>query len=255
MALAYAQIREALLRAPDSQGGRLGKLRAAIERDWEIVVPGRLHEQEQRAWAQQFYREMFETRPARHPRPLSSERRDLAVELEPPPALLDARAAAAVRDLFASTEEPALAAKNAPLLQEIAGHVLDYLRFERNALRTVTALQRRINVLLDRPQPSSPLTGASSPSTTCCARIPAEACPIFSTPSSRRWTSRSRTSRTPPPSCMALPASAGMTISRTASKPFRPQRLQSGRKGGEVHEDQDQGSRWHARLRVASSRC
>ena len=32
--------------------------------------------------------------------------------------------------------------------------------FERNALRTVTALQRHINLLLDRPQPSSPLTGA-----------------------------------------------------------------------------------------------
>src|SRR3954469_8631207 len=55
MALAYARIREALQRAPDLQGGRVGKLRAAIERDWEIIVPGRLHKQEQRAWAQQFY--------------------------------------------------------------------------------------------------------------------------------------------------------------------------------------------------------
>jgi hypothetical protein len=50
-------------------------------------------------------------------------------------------------------------ARNAALLQEIAGHVLDYLRFERNALRTITALQHRINLLLERPQPAGPLTG------------------------------------------------------------------------------------------------
>ena len=46
------------------------------------------------------------------------------------------------------------------MLEEIAGHVLEYLRFERNALRTVTAVQHDINLLLGRPQPSSPLTGA-----------------------------------------------------------------------------------------------
>ncbi len=45
-------------------------------------------------------------------------------------------------------------------MQEIAGYVLDYLRFERNALRTVTAVQREINLILERPQPSSPLTGS-----------------------------------------------------------------------------------------------
>ena len=34
----------------------------------------------------------------------------------------------------------------------------EYLRFERNALRAVVAVQREINVLLGRPQPLSPLT-------------------------------------------------------------------------------------------------
>jgi hypothetical protein len=74
--------------------------------------------------------------------------------------LLADRAAGALRDLFASVEVPAAAVENGPLLEEIAGHVLDYLRFERNALRTVTALQREIDLLLGRPHPCSPLTGA-----------------------------------------------------------------------------------------------
>jgi hypothetical protein len=159
MALAYTRIRESLLRSPDLRQGRLGKLRAAIERDWEIIVPGRLNRAEQRDWARQYYREMFE-RAQLGIRGLDpADRQDLAVELEPPSGLLGERAAAAVRDLFASAEDPAIAPENGPVLEEIAGHVLDDRRFERNALRTVTALQRQINLLLERPQPSSPLTG------------------------------------------------------------------------------------------------
>jgi hypothetical protein len=159
MALAYSRIRDALLRAPQPQDGRLGKLRAAIERDWKIIVPGRLHLAEQRAWAQQWYREMFERAQLGIRGLAAADRQDLAALLEPPAGLLGERASGALRDLFASTEEPSAVARNAPLLEEIAGHVLDYLRFERNALRAVTALQREINSLLGRPQPSSPLTG------------------------------------------------------------------------------------------------
>jgi hypothetical protein len=60
MGLAYTRIREALLRAPGLVEGRLGKLRAAIERDWTIIVPVRAHEAEQRAWSGRFSQRMFE---------------------------------------------------------------------------------------------------------------------------------------------------------------------------------------------------
>jgi hypothetical protein len=159
MALAYTRIHEALVRAPELTQGRLGKLREAIERDWQKLLPGRNHLPEQRNFSEPFYQRMFHHAQLGIRGLSPQDRKDLAVELAPPPGLLGDRAGGALRDLFASTEEPAAAAANAPLLQEIAGHVLDYLRFERNALRTVTAVQREINLLLERPQPSSPLTG------------------------------------------------------------------------------------------------
>ena len=159
MGLAYTRIREALLRAPPLLQGRLQELRAAVERDWVKLLPGRLHQAEQREFAEAYYRRMFNNAQLGIRGLAQEDRKDLAAELSPPPDLLGKSAAGALRDLFASTEWPAAAAENALLLQEIADHLLDYLRFERNALRTVTALQREINLLLERPQPGSPLTG------------------------------------------------------------------------------------------------
>jgi hypothetical protein len=160
MGLAWARIREALLRAPHLNRGRLGKLRGAIERDWPLLVAVGMDRPEQRAWSEGFYRRMFH-HAALGIRGTSPQRRaDLAAELTPPPGLLGERAAGALRDLFASVEVPADAVDNGLVLQEIADHVLDYLRFERNALRAVTVLQREISLLLGRPQPSLPLTGS-----------------------------------------------------------------------------------------------
>ncbi|HEY6909781.1 MAG TPA: hypothetical protein VI356_10450 [Myxococcales bacterium] len=160
MGLAYARIREALLRAPGPIQGRLGRFREAVERDIERLLPGRNHTAEQRDFSEPFYRRMFHHAQLGIRGLAPHDRKDLAVELAPPPGLLGERARGALRDLFASAEEPAAAAANGELLQEIADHVLDYLRFERNALRTVTAVQREINLLLGRPQPSAPLTGS-----------------------------------------------------------------------------------------------
>jgi len=159
MGLAYARIHDALLRAPELTQGRLGRLRQAVERDFQSLIPGRNHLAAQRDFSEPFYQRMFHHAQLGIRGLAPEDRKDLAVELTPPPDLLGDRAAGALRDLFASSEEAAAAATNAPLLQEIAGHVLDYLRYERNALRTVTAVQREINLLLERPQPSSPLTG------------------------------------------------------------------------------------------------
>ena len=107
---------------------------------------------------------------------LPEDRKDLAVELAPPPGLLGERAAGALRISSLPPRNPRLPPTMRRSCEEIAGYVLDYLRFERNALRTVTAMQREINLILERPQPSSPLTGSQMPSSTCCAgRLPTAA--------------------------------------------------------------------------------
>lgn len=158
MGLAWTRIRDALARAPQPGRGRLEELRGAIERGWPLLVAVGMDRPEQREWSEAFYRRMFH-HAARGIRADRERGDDLRVALTPPPGLLGERADGALRDLFASAEVPAAAVENGPRLQEIAGHLLDYLRFERNALRTVTALQRQIDLLLGRPHPSSPLTG------------------------------------------------------------------------------------------------
>jgi hypothetical protein len=160
MGLAWTRIREALLRAPQPGRGRLERLRAAMERDWPLLVTVGLDQPEQRAWVQGFYERMFHHAGRGIRAPGADGLRDLSAELTPPSGLLGERAEGALRDLFASGELPEAAVENGPVLEAVAGHVLDYLRFERNALRTVTVLQREISLLLERPQPSSPLTGS-----------------------------------------------------------------------------------------------
>lgn len=158
MGEAYQLIHYALRREPGLNGGRAGRLRTAIERDFLTIIPGRNHQPVQRAWSYAWHKATFERAQLgiRGLRP--EDRVDFDVVLNPPSEILGADASGALRDLFASTEEPGEAVANGPLLQEIAGYVLDYLRFERNALRTVVAIQRRINALLERPHPSSPFS-------------------------------------------------------------------------------------------------
>jgi hypothetical protein len=160
MGLAYERIHDALERHPSLTQGRLGAFRRQfLERDWPRVLPGRTHTEVQRAFSGPFYQRAFNNAQRGIRGLAEKDRKDLAAEYEVPATLLGERASGALRDLFASCEEPAFAAANAALLQEIAGYVLDYLRFERNALRTITAVQREINHLLGRPHPSEPLTG------------------------------------------------------------------------------------------------
>jgi hypothetical protein len=158
MGLAYARIHEVLARTPGLTAGSLGKLRKAVARDWERVVVGRNDLAVQRDFSEPFYRRMFH-HAQRGIRGLV-EAKDLAIESTPPADLLGGSAATALGDLFVSAEEPALAAVNGPALREIAGRVVEYLRFERTALGTITAVQWEINELLGRTQPLGPLTGS-----------------------------------------------------------------------------------------------
>jgi hypothetical protein len=155
---AYARIHEALQREPALTAGRLGKLREAVERGFLTILPGRNDQAVQRAWSYDWHKTSFERAQQGITGLAAEDRVNFDVVLHPPQGLLGESAAGAMRDLFASLEEPAHREANGALLQEIGGYLLDYLRFERNALPTATWLQRRINTLLERPQPSSPFT-------------------------------------------------------------------------------------------------
>ncbi|HEY2030802.1 MAG TPA: hypothetical protein VGH20_16510 [Myxococcales bacterium] len=153
---AYQHILDALRRMPDLNGGRLGRLRTAIERDFLTIVPGRNHQPQQRAWSYAWHKLTFERAQLGIRGLAEADRVNFDVILNPPSELLGKDALGALQDLFASTEEPGEVAANGALLQEIAGYVVDYLRFERNALTTIVSIQRRINALLERPHPSAP---------------------------------------------------------------------------------------------------
>jgi hypothetical protein len=152
MGLAYARIAGSLQRAP---ANTLGKLREVVARDMEIAKLTRVDNPVQQEWSAAFARRMF-ANAQRGVRGFSpADEQDLAVELTPPPGLLRSGAEGALRDLLSSIGEPAAA----PCLHEIAGHLLELWRFERNGLRLLTSVQRKINLLLGRPQPERALTG------------------------------------------------------------------------------------------------
>jgi hypothetical protein len=150
MALALSRIHETVMAAPLPD-----KLREVVERDLEVVKRTRAHLPHAQAWSELFAQRMF-AHAQRGVRGFSpADQQDLAAELTPPPELLGEGAAGALRDLLATAGEPSASRA----WQEIAGHLLDFWRFERTALRLVESVQRRINTLLGRPQPRSPLTG------------------------------------------------------------------------------------------------
>ena len=152
MALAYAKIHEVVMGAAAPLPG---KLREVTERDLEVVKRTRANLAHQQRWSELFASRMFNHAQSGVRGFSPADRQDLAALLTPPPGLLGEGAAGALRDLLASAGDPAAS----PHLQEIAGHLLDFWRFERNALRVVISVQRRINTLLGRPQPEPLLTG------------------------------------------------------------------------------------------------
>ncbi len=158
MGLAFTRIREALLRSPELKSGRIGKLRELVEAAWEQILPGRNHTAEQRGFSEPFYHRMFWNAQRGLPGFDPATQKDLAKELQPD-GLLGERALGVVRDVFASAEEPELAAAHGALLQEIGGYVLDYLRYERKVLGVISDVELRIADLLGRPPPKVPFTG------------------------------------------------------------------------------------------------
>ncbi|HEY2028124.1 MAG TPA: hypothetical protein VGH20_02855 [Myxococcales bacterium] len=160
MGLALTRIHEALERSPELTQGRVGQFRELMHVAWSRLQQGRNHLAEQRDFSEPYYRRMFNNAQRGIRGRVGGPGKDLGVELTPPESLLGEDAAGTLGDLFVRAEEPAFAATHAPLLRQISRHVLDYLRYERNALRTAEAVQRQINALLERPQPDLPLRGS-----------------------------------------------------------------------------------------------
>jgi len=158
MGLAFTRIREALLRSPEITSGRIGKLREGVEAAWDRILSGRNHTAEQRDYSEPFYHRMYWHAQRGLPGFDPSKQKDLAKELATD-GLLGDGALGVVRDVFASAEEPEFAAAHGALLQEVAGYVLDYLRYERKVLGVVSDVEAQIAELLRRPPAKIPFTG------------------------------------------------------------------------------------------------
>jgi hypothetical protein len=159
MTRAYSRIHEVLERAPRTGSGALAKLRTVIERDWEIILPVRSEQPEQQAWSENFARRMFNNAQTGVRGFAPEDSQDLGVALTPPAGLSGRNAAGALSDLFASLDEP----KNAPFLQEIALHLLEFLRYERCALKSATAETADRQPAQHPPHPSQGHAGRGPP--------------------------------------------------------------------------------------------
>lgn len=151
---AYSLIRDAL-RADPSADASSG-FYASLERHFQVIEPGLLHIPEERVTHEARYVELLEgtQRGVRG----FEEHQLIKLEdvLSPPPELLGE----AGREKFHAVlrAHPSMN-YSAETVRAIADATYDCLRIERSVLHTVNVIQRRINILLKRPQPTQVLTG------------------------------------------------------------------------------------------------
>ncbi|MFL5358497.1 hypothetical protein [Archangium sp.] len=159
MCRAYEVIRAALLELEDEPGGIHGRLRERIERDWELILPTRLHDATQRDWAEARYIEMYE----RAQRGLRGFREEALLPLRdaftPARDEVDEQAHLRLRELLHSRAgSPSGAWGDA--LDAVADATAEYLAIERPALRALEEVQRQVNALLQRPHPARKFSSA-----------------------------------------------------------------------------------------------
>ncbi|QRO00175.1 hypothetical protein JRI60_14705 [Archangium violaceum] len=159
MCRAYEVIRGALLAVEDEPGGVLGRLRARVERDWEIILPTRLDQATQRDWAEARYIEMFD----QAQRGLRGFREDALLHLRdaftPARDEVDGRAHLRLRELVRS-RAGSLPGNQGDVLDVVADATAEFLAIERSALRALEDVQRQVNALLQRPHPARKFSGA-----------------------------------------------------------------------------------------------
>lgn len=152
MCLAYERIRTALSGVEEEPEGLWSRLRARIERDWEIIQPTRLHQVTQRDWAEARYIEMFE----QAQRGLSGFREDGLRHLQDvftlPGNEVDDDLRQRLRGLLRSRMGSRLAMRR-DLLEAVTDALAEYLVIERSALGALEDVQREVNALLQRPHP------------------------------------------------------------------------------------------------------
>lgn len=154
MGHAYQKIREALLanKAPDGEG----TLFASVQTDWKVILPGRLSSPVQRAWSEARYTEMLD-RAQRGVRGFEEgSQLVLSEALALAPEILGDSAREQLRGILREQWSKEL---NEGAIHGVADAIHEYLRVERAALRSATVLQKRINHLLRRPNPTRPLNG------------------------------------------------------------------------------------------------
>jgi hypothetical protein len=154
LGLAVASIKDSLDRVPDLNEGKIGALRAANAEDYERLKQGRNVLAGQRELSEVYYGNIYDHVQEGIRGLAAGDRKLFKVEMNPPEGLLGKGSRGAVRDLFASV---ASSPESSALLQEISDYVFDYVRYERNALKAISAVQRQINTLLGRPQATEPL--------------------------------------------------------------------------------------------------
>jgi hypothetical protein len=159
MGPAYEVIRGALAEVEDEPGGVLDRLRAHVERDWELLVAVRLNEPDYRDWLEARRVEIYEhaQRGLRGFR--EEELRHLRDAFIPARDEVDARARPRLRELLRSSAGSPSGARR-DVLDTVADAVAEFLAIERPVLGAIETVQRQVNVLLQRPHPARRFSGA-----------------------------------------------------------------------------------------------
>ena len=159
MCRAYEVIHTALLEGADEPGGVLGRLRAHVERDWQLVLLSGLHHAAPRAWTEAAFSELY----ARAQRGMRGFREDALHHLRdaftPKGDAVDGNARLRLRELIRS-RAGAPSGVRGDVLDAVADAVAEFLALERSALRVLEGTQRQVNALLQRPHPARKLSGA-----------------------------------------------------------------------------------------------
>ncbi|MFL5355328.1 hypothetical protein [Archangium sp.] len=159
MAHVYQVMRGALLEVEDEPGGVLDRLRAHVERDWELLVELGFHVPEYRDWLEARRAEIYEhaQRGVRGFR--EEELRLMRDAFTPVGDEVDAKARPRLRELIRSSAGSSSGARR-DALDTVADAVAELLAIERSVLGAIETVQRQVNALLQRPHPARRFSGA-----------------------------------------------------------------------------------------------
>jgi hypothetical protein len=155
----YDVLRTALLPVEDEPGGVLGRLRARVESDWQLIVTTGLNQPAVRDEVEARRVEQYEH--ALHG--LRSFWKDTPRHLQdaftPARDEVDEQARLRLRELLRSRVDAPSGARG-DVLDAVADAMAEYVSIERPVLRALEGVQRQVNALLQRPHPERKFSGA-----------------------------------------------------------------------------------------------